>query len=64
MRIDFSLFAIKTARAQYLQAQDFLRQEMSAKFSERYKGRMVEKMVWGVPSLSNHRKFELVHDNL
>lgn len=41
---------LKTARAQYLQAQDFVRQEMTLKYSERHKGRMIEEMVWGVPN--------------
>ena len=57
-------FASKTARAQYMQAQDFLRHEMGLKYSERHRGRLIEEMVWGVPSFSNHLKLEVDHDDI
>lgn len=42
----------KTARAQYLQAQDQLRRELEQKQSEKHCGRILEEKVWGVPSCS------------
>lgn len=47
----------KTARTQYLHSQGILRQEIDLKQSEKEKGKMVEEMVWGVPSCSAFPKF-------